>query len=92
MPIFFKVNFARFILSFFHLSTQYTIVFTFFFLALIMDFNTLLQQAQKLANETQNTEDLPRVERTLPQVLQASEELHSRVKQTGAQDVNALVL
>lgn len=49
----------------------------------------LLQQAQKLTNETQNAEEFPRMERTLPQVLQATHELHSRVTQTGAQDLQA---
>lgn len=56
-----------------------------------MDFNSLLQQAQKLTNETQHLEELPHVERTLPQVLQATQELHSRVTQTGAQDIQAWV-
>lgn len=54
-----------------------------------MDFNSLLQQAQRLTNETQNSEELPRVERTISQVLQATQELHSRVTQTGAQDIQA---
>ncbi|XP_017460587.1 PREDICTED: nuclear pore complex protein Nup93-like [Rhagoletis zephyria] len=57
-----------------------------------MDFNTLLQQAQRLTNETQNSEELPRVERTISQVLQATQELHSRVTQTGAQDIQAHIL
>ncbi|XP_053681356.1 nuclear pore complex protein Nup93-1-like [Anopheles nili] len=57
-----------------------------------MDFNALLQQAQKLTHETQVSDDLPRVERTLPQVLQATQELHSRVTQTGAQDMQAHIL
>lgn len=52
-----------------------------------MDFNVLLQEAQKLTNETNASE--PRVERSLPQVLQATHELHSRVTQTGAQDIQA---
>lgn len=54
-----------------------------------MDFETLLQQAQKQANITQGTDKFARVERTLPQVLQATHELHSRVTQTGAQDIQA---
>lgn len=54
-----------------------------------MDFNVLLQEAQKLTNETNASELLPRVERSLPQVLQATHELHSRVTQTGAQDIQA---
>ncbi|EDS28883.1 nuclear pore complex protein Nup93 [Culex quinquefasciatus] len=49
-----------------------------------MDFSALLQQAQKLSHDTQVSDDLPRVERTLTQVLQATQELHSRVSQTGA--------
>ncbi|EDS25850.1 nuclear pore complex protein Nup93 [Culex quinquefasciatus] len=57
-----------------------------------MDFSALLQQAQKLTHETQVSDDLPRVERTLPQVLQATQELHSRVSQTGAQDMQAHIL
>ncbi|XP_039959553.1 nuclear pore complex protein Nup93-1-like [Bactrocera tryoni] len=57
-----------------------------------MDFNSLLQQAQRLTNETQNSEELPRVERTISQVLQATQELHSRVTQTGAQDIQAHIL
>ncbi|XP_037938860.1 nuclear pore complex protein Nup93-1-like [Teleopsis dalmanni] len=57
-----------------------------------MDFNTLLQQAQRLTNETQDSEELPRVERTISQVLEATEELHSRVTQTGAQDIQAHIL
>ncbi|KAL9692103.1 hypothetical protein quinque_000048, partial [Culex quinquefasciatus] len=43
-----------------------------------MDFSALLQQAQKLSHDTQVSDDLPRVERTLTQVLQATQELHSR--------------
>lgn len=54
-----------------------------------MDFNALLQQAQRLTSETQACEELPRVESTISQVLQATKELHSRVTQTGAQDIQA---
>lgn len=56
-----------------------------------MDFNALLQEAQKLNNETNTSDSLPRVERSLPQVLQATRELHSRVTQTEAQDIQAYV-
>lgn len=38
-----------------------------------MDFSTLLQQAQKLTTETQTKEETLNVERTLPQVLQATQ-------------------
>jgi nuclear pore complex protein Nup93 len=55
-----------------------------------MDFTTLMQQAQKLVNETQNNDDLPRVERSMPQILKATNELHSRVtSSSSAQDVQA---
>lgn len=40
-----------------------------------MDFTSLMQQAQKLASETQNNEDLPRVERSIPQILKATNEV-----------------
>ncbi|KAL9704593.1 hypothetical protein quinque_008111 [Culex quinquefasciatus] len=36
-----------------------------------MDFSALLQQAQKLSHDTQVSDDLPRVERTLTQDMQA---------------------
>lgn len=61
----------------------------FIFIGLKMDFNALLQEAQKLTNETNASDLLPRVERSLPQVLQATRELHSRVTQTEAQDIQA---
>lgn len=38
-----------------------------------MDLNTILQQAQKLTNERKSKEELPNVERTLSQVLQATQ-------------------
>uniref|UniRef100_A0A7G3AGN5 Nuclear pore protein n=1 Tax=Lutzomyia longipalpis TaxID=7200 RepID=A0A7G3AGN5_LUTLO len=59
-----------------------------------MDFNSLVQQAQRLTNEVQNTEDIPRMERTLPQVLLAAQELHSRVTQSemGSQDAQAHIM
>lgn len=56
-----------------------------------MDFNALLQEAQKLTSETNAPDFLPRVERSLPQLLQATRELHSRVTQTEAQDIQAYV-
>lgn len=54
-----------------------------------MDFTSLMQQAQKLVNETQNNDDLPRVERSMPQILKATNELHSRVTSSSAQDIQA---
>lgn len=54
-----------------------------------MDFSSLMQQAQKTANETQSNDDMPRVERSLPQILRATNELHSRVCESTAQDIQA---
>lgn len=53
-----------------------------------MDLNTLLQRAQNLTKERTNCE-LPGVERTLQQVLQATEQLHRRVTQTGGKEIQA---
>jgi len=54
-----------------------------------MDLNTLLQRAQNLTNEAKAECELPAVERTLQQVLQATTELHSRVTQTGGKEIQA---
>lgn len=56
---------------------------------IIMDLVELLQQAQRLTNETKMDTEMPRVERTISQVLQATQELHSRVTQTGTNDLQA---
>ncbi|XP_064549451.1 nuclear pore complex protein Nup93-1 [Drosophila montana] len=56
-----------------------------------MDLNTLLQRAQSLTKEKDECE-LPGVERTLQQVLQATEELHRRVTQTGTKEIQAQIL
>ncbi|KAH8383686.1 hypothetical protein KR009_010040 [Drosophila setifemur] len=60
-----------------------------------MDLNTLLHRAENLTNEAKAECELPRVERTLQQVLQATTELHSRVTQTGTgtgKDIQAHIL
>ncbi|XP_062141138.1 nuclear pore complex protein Nup93-1 [Drosophila sulfurigaster albostrigata] len=57
-----------------------------------MDLNELLQQAQRLNNETKMDTEMPRVERTLSQVLQATQEMHSRVTQAGTNDLQAHIL
>uniref|UniRef100_A0A1A9ZUH8 Nuclear pore protein n=1 Tax=Glossina pallidipes TaxID=7398 RepID=A0A1A9ZUH8_GLOPL len=54
-----------------------------------MDFNSLVQEAQRLNNETQYTEEVPRAKLTISQVLQATNELHARVTQIESQDVQA---
>ncbi|XP_053608386.1 nuclear pore complex protein Nup93-like [Plodia interpunctella] len=56
------------------------------------DFSTLLQQAEQLTTEIEGNEELPRVERSLGQVLEASQELYSRVIQSGANDIQAHLL
>lgn len=53
------------------------------------DFSKILQQAEQLTTEIEGNEDLPRVERSLGQVLEASHELYSRVIQSGANDIQA---
>jgi len=53
-----------------------------------MDLNTLLQRAQSLTKGNAECE-LPGVERTLQQVLQATEAFHRRVTQTGAKEIQA---
>lgn len=53
------------------------------------DFNDLLFQAEKLSSTIESTSDLPKVERSLRQVLEASNELYTRVRQTGAHDIQA---
>ncbi|XP_017083407.1 nuclear pore complex protein Nup93-1 [Drosophila eugracilis] len=57
-----------------------------------MDLSTLLQRAQNLTNEAKAESELPAVERTLQQVLQATTELHSRVTQTGGKEIQAHIL
>ncbi|XP_063617418.1 nuclear pore complex protein Nup93-like [Cydia splendana] len=56
------------------------------------DFSKLLQQAEQLTTEIEGNEELPRVERSLGQVLEASQELYSKVIQSGANDIQAHLL
>lgn len=56
------------------------------------DFSELLQDAEKLTTNLEGTSELPKVERSLRQVLEASNELYSRVAQTGAKDIQANLL
>ncbi|KAG6450374.1 hypothetical protein O3G_MSEX006577 [Manduca sexta] len=56
------------------------------------DFSKLLQQAEQLTTEIEGNEELPRVERSLGQVLEASQELYSRVIQSGTNDIQAHLL
>ncbi|XP_054284847.1 nuclear pore complex protein Nup93-like [Macrosteles quadrilineatus] len=56
------------------------------------DFNDLVNAAEQLASEVEGSGELPRVERTLRQVLEASHELWARVTTTGPQDIQANLL
>lgn len=49
------------------------------------DFNELLRSAEQLSATVESTSEL-QVERNLRQILEASNELWSRVTQTGTQD------
>ncbi|XP_033172157.1 nuclear pore complex protein Nup93-1 [Drosophila mauritiana] len=57
-----------------------------------MDLMELLKQAQRLTNDTNTDTEVPGVERTMSQVLQATKEFHSRVTQMGTNDLQAHIL
>lgn len=57
----------------------------------LSDFSSILHAAEQLVGCAEGTINLPRVERSLGQVLEASQELHSKLAQEGTQDVQALV-
>ena len=50
------------------------------------DFNELLRSAEQLSAAVEGSGELPQVERNLRQIFEASNELWSRVTQTGTQD------
>lgn len=52
-------------------------------------FSELLRSAEQLSAVVEGNEDLPQVERNLRQILEASNELWSRVTQTSTQDNEA---
>ncbi|CAH0556800.1 unnamed protein product [Brassicogethes aeneus] len=56
------------------------------------DFSELLQEAEKLTSDLEGTAELPKVDRSLRQVLEASNDLYTRVAQTGAKDIQANLL
>ncbi|KAI5737760.1 hypothetical protein M8J76_016571 [Diaphorina citri] len=56
------------------------------------DFNDLLHAAEQLECEAQGIGRLPRIERSLRQLSEASNELWSKVTTTGAQDIQANLL
>ncbi|CAL7944031.1 unnamed protein product [Xylocopa violacea] len=55
-------------------------------------FSELLRSAERLSAAVEGNEELPQVERNLRQILEASNELWSRVTQTGTQDNQAHLL
>lgn len=55
------------------------------------DFTDLLQEAEKLSTDIEGTSELPKVDRSLHQVLEASNALYSRVAQSGSKDIQAYV-
>ncbi|XP_022208984.2 nuclear pore complex protein Nup93-1 [Drosophila obscura] len=57
-----------------------------------MELGDLLRQAQRLTNDTKMDDEMPRVDRTISQVLQATQELHSRVTLKGTRDLQAHML
>ncbi|KAF5296103.1 hypothetical protein FQA39_LY02737 [Lamprigera yunnana] len=56
------------------------------------DFRDLVQEAEKLRATIEGDIELPKVERSLRQVLQDSQDLYAKVAQTGCQDVQANLL
>uniref|UniRef100_A0A6M2DPY4 Nuclear pore protein n=1 Tax=Xenopsylla cheopis TaxID=163159 RepID=A0A6M2DPY4_XENCH len=58
----------------------------------LSDFSSILHAAEQLVGCAEGTINLPRVERSLGQVLEASQELHSKLAQEGTQDVQAHLL
>lgn len=53
------------------------------------DLSDLVYEAEQLATELEGTRELPKIERTLKQVLEATQALWSRVTAAGAQDIQA---
>ena len=56
------------------------------------DFSALLAAAENLTHQIGEPSELPKVDRSLRQVLEASNELYSKVAQTGAKDIQANLL
>lgn len=52
------------------------------------DFSELLQEAEKLTTDLEGPE-FPRVDRSLKHVLEASNDLYSKVAQSGTKDIQA---
>lgn len=54
-----------------------------------VDFSDLVYEAEQLSTELEGTRELPKIERSLKQVLEATQALWSRVSATGAQEAQA---
>lgn len=52
------------------------------------DFSELLQEAEKLTADLDGP-DIPKVDRSLKQVLEASNDLYTKVAQSGTKDIQA---
>lgn len=55
------------------------------------DFADLLQEAEKITVEIEGTKELPKVDRSIRQVLEASNDLYTKVAQGGSKDIQAYV-
>lgn len=53
------------------------------------DFSELLQEAEKITINIEGSKELPKVDRSIRQVLEASNDLYSRVAQTSSKDLQA---
>lgn len=53
------------------------------------DFSDLLFEAEKLTHDIEGPSELPKVDRSLRQVLEASSDLYTRVAQSGSKDIQA---
>jgi nuclear pore complex protein Nup93 len=53
------------------------------------DFADLLQEAEKITVDIEGTKELPKVDRSIRQVLEASNDLYTKVAQTGSKDIQA---
>ncbi|RZB77466.1 nuclear pore complex protein Nup93 [Asbolus verrucosus] len=56
------------------------------------DFAELLQEAEKITVDIEGTKELPKVDRSIRQVLEASNDLYTKVAQTGSKDIQANLL
>lgn len=53
------------------------------------DFSDLLQEAEKITVDIEGSKELPKVDRSIRQVLEASNDLYAKVAQSGSKDIQA---